>query len=54
MEVPAPVREAIARILIKADPATYAALRLVSHGWKDAADQAVRMLSPRRRGLSMR
>ena len=43
-DFPAPVREAVARSIKDADPHTFAALRLVSRGWQDAADQAVRRL----------
>ena len=42
MDLPAPVREAVARSLAEADLDTFAALRLVSRGWQDAADQATR------------
>ena len=42
MDLPPPVREAVARSIKDADPDTFAALRLVSRAWQDAADQSAR------------
>ena len=47
MDLPAPARRAVAGILISAHPATFAALRLVSRAWADAADQATQSLTVR-------
>ncbi len=47
MDLPAPVQRAVAGILISAHPATFAALRLVSRAWQDAADQATQLLTVR-------
>ena len=47
MDLPAPVRQAVATILIGVDAASFAALRLVSRAWRDAADQAAQLLTVR-------
>ena len=47
MDLPETARRAVAGILISAHPATFAALRLVSRAWQDAADQATQLLTVR-------
>ena len=47
MDLPAPAQRAVASMLINAHPATFAALRLVSRAWQDAADQSTQQLTVR-------